>query len=261
MRPSAIRLLLFLAITVSMNGSRVLMLSGIWMLAVVLRAGQSEAAAETGVGSNISSDIEELELVIEEVAATGDVDDIISWADEVCRTRDFESWLPPLAKTKPENFIRRNLRFAAFGRACLFAPRDVVRFLNGFQNHENLCGGIQVVEYSLTSLVIPHQRRYWKADGRSVILGIRVQPDKLESLTAPVVFVGLNKGTHRPGDKLRIEDIDFVDTNFDLFYSMPAESVIKGGKLPPTGTPSSEPPKKPPQLPPATSPASPARPG
>jgi hypothetical protein len=217
------------------------------MLAFAVCAGQSETPFEAVSGSDIPGDMEDLELMIEEVAGTGDVDAIISWADGVLRTRDFESWLPPLAKNKPENVIRRNLRFAAFARACLFAPRDVVRFLNGFDKHVNLCGGIEVVEYSLTSLVIPHQRRYWKADGRSVMLGIRVKPDKLESLTLPVVFVGLNKKAYRPGDQLRIEDIDFVDTNFDLFYSIPAENVIKWSKLPPAGAPASDAPKKAPR--------------
>lgn len=190
-----------------------------WLLPLLVVFSHAVTLARDDMNSKAIS------LKISEVMQKGDIGLLIDWIDAGNGSRNPEDWIAFLKSNNNENEIQRNILFAIFSRSCLFSPRDVARFLNRFDEFSKLLGGVDVTNLT-RSVGTPHWRRYMSGSG--IIIGIDLKQQKGDTLELPaIVYVGINRNDFQPGDELKAEDIDFVDTQFELLIGLSKKRIIE----------------------------------
>lgn len=169
--------------------------------------------------------------VLDECIRKRDITLVTQWADEFDARRDRKRWNQMLPHLITKDNYRNNVLFALYARCCLFAPRDAIRlFKNDYRSSFGKID-LKVRTRFVSDLPGNIQRRYMRSQTSVVVsaslagLGRRTSP--------AYVYIGIGVPGWKPGDGIKLEDIEFVNTDFDSFlwfddwYKYPIESLNK----------------------------------
>lgn len=165
----------------------------------------SQVSAATSVSDTLS--------IAERAVSSGDISGVIHWVDKNLPRKKPDEWSSVLERSKSSNRETRECLFAMFARSCCFAPREAVLLLDRSFASKFPLGPL--VHGDVTrSVGVPNSTRYEK---EGTIVGISIsQPISQRRGLPCIVFVGVRKTAWKVGDPISVEDIDFVNTDFEL---------------------------------------------
>ncbi len=163
-------------------------------------------------GADVSD--EEISLMVDKALVDKDVGLIKDWADTQGALLNTERWTQLLETNRSTNTKRNEVVFVAYARSCLFSPRGVARLINDVALRNRLFGGLRIFDATHASLRPPNiGKRYLAGGGKIVGISLR------DSKTTPsaVLYVGIGIEKYEIGNSVKIEDIEYVDTEFSDF--------------------------------------------